>query len=99
MDLEKKSLHYLNLLNPFATIRTKEILQVNPTIIPQRLESNNVTIDVYDVRGRKIRELLSASEAKGYHSNSFNLNYISRGFYFMKITYRDQVIYRRFSKI
>ena len=48
MDLEKKSLHYLNLLNPFATIRTKEILQVNPTIIPQRLESNNVTIDVYE---------------------------------------------------
>ena len=44
----KKSLYYLNLLNPFATVRTKEILQVNPTIIPQRLENNNIKINVYE---------------------------------------------------
>jgi magnesium transporter len=62
MDLEKKSLHYLNLLNPFATVRTKEILHVNPTIIPQRLESNNIQIDVYEFNGETL-EQHSFSEA------------------------------------
>ncbi len=56
MDLEKKSLHYLNLLNPFATVRTKEILQVNPTIIPHRLESKNVTIDVYEFNAETLNQ-------------------------------------------
>jgi magnesium transporter len=45
----KKYLRYLNLLNLFGTRRTKEILSVNPTIIPRhREEAKEVTVSVYD---------------------------------------------------
>lgn len=41
-------LHYKYLLNPFGLMRTKEILKVNPTIIPQRIESSESVITVYE---------------------------------------------------
>jgi magnesium transporter len=44
----KDKLHYKYLLNPFGLMRTKEILKVNPTIIPQRIESNETIITVYE---------------------------------------------------
>jgi magnesium transporter len=44
----KDKLHYKYLLNPFGLMRTKEILKVNPTIIPQRVESNETFITVYE---------------------------------------------------
>jgi len=50
-----KSLQYLSLLNPFSSIRTKEILQVNPTVIPQRLESAEVTISVYEYNANSLQ--------------------------------------------
>lgn len=46
--MESKSLRYLHMLNPFAAERTKEILQINPTVIPQRLDSAEVSIVVYE---------------------------------------------------
>lgn len=47
MFVVTKSLHYLKFLNPFATERANEILQINPTVILQRLESKNVKIGIY----------------------------------------------------
>jgi magnesium transporter len=44
----KGKLHYKYLLYPFGLMRTKEILKVNPTIIPQRVESNETFITVYE---------------------------------------------------
>lgn len=41
-------LHYKYLLNPFGLLRTKEILKVNPTIIPQRVASSESVITVYE---------------------------------------------------
>jgi len=41
-------LHYKYLLNPFGLLRTKEILKVNPTIIPQRVELTESVITVYE---------------------------------------------------
>lgn len=46
--MESKSFRYLHMLNPFAAERTKEILQINPTVIPQRLDSAEVSIVVYE---------------------------------------------------
>lgn len=52
MNLEKlrpdKYLKYLYLPNLFATKRTKEILSVNPTIIPHREEAKEVVVTVFD---------------------------------------------------
>ena len=52
----KEKLHYKYLLNPFGLMRTKEILKINPTIIPQRLTSETPTITVYDFDATTINE-------------------------------------------
>ena len=44
----EKYLKYLYLPNLFGTQRTKEILSVNPTVIPHREEAAEVIISVYD---------------------------------------------------
>ncbi len=43
----KNSINYKYLLYPFGLMRTKEILKVNPTIIPTRIESSESVISVY----------------------------------------------------
>lgn len=52
MNLDKlrpdKYLKYLYLPNLFAPKRTKQILSVNPTIIPHREEATEIVISVYD---------------------------------------------------
>jgi magnesium transporter len=52
----EKYLKYLYLPNLFGTQRTKEILHVNPTIIPQREEALEVSAFVYDYDAATIQE-------------------------------------------
>ena len=52
----QKYLRYLMLPSLFGTARTKEILQVNPTIIPQREEAQEVKISVYEYNLTTIEE-------------------------------------------
>jgi len=60
MNLDKlrpdKYLKYLYLPNLFATRRTKQILSVNPTVIPQREEAAEVSVPVYDYNGESLEE-------------------------------------------
>jgi len=49
-------LKYLYLPNLFGTERTKEILHVNPTVIPQREEATNVRTVVYSYNAANIDE-------------------------------------------
>lgn len=60
MNLEKlrpdKYLKYLYLPNLFATKRTKQILSVNPTIIPHREEAKEVIVSVYDYNADVLEE-------------------------------------------
>jgi magnesium transporter len=51
-----KYLRYLHLPSLFATKRTKEILSVNPTIIPHREEAKEVIISVYDYNSESLEE-------------------------------------------
>jgi magnesium transporter len=51
-----KYLRYLVLPSLFGTQRTKEILSVNPTIVPQREEAQEVTICVFDYNNEFIEE-------------------------------------------
>ena len=44
----EKYLKYLYLPNLFGAQRTKEILQVNPTVVPHREEATDVVVTVYD---------------------------------------------------
>jgi magnesium transporter len=52
----EKYLRYLYLPNLFGTQRTKEILSMNPTIIPQRTEAQEVCVTVYDYDAEGIEE-------------------------------------------
>lgn len=53
----EKYLKYLYLPNLFPTRRTKEILSVNPTIIPHREEAAEVVIQVFDYNGGSVEEI------------------------------------------
>ncbi|MBO9660753.1 MAG: magnesium and cobalt transport protein CorA, partial [Chitinophagaceae bacterium] len=52
----EKYLRYLYLPALFGTERTKEILSVNPTIIPQRAEAQEVVVCVYNYDAEHIEE-------------------------------------------
>jgi magnesium transporter len=52
----QKYLKYLILPNLFGTQRTKEILSVNPTIVPTREEATEVVISVFDYDATTINE-------------------------------------------
>jgi len=52
----EKYLRYLYLPNLFGTTRTKEILHVNPTIVPLREEAKEVVAFVYDYNSGVITE-------------------------------------------
>lgn len=52
----EKYLKYLYLPNLFGTQRTKEILAVNPTVIPQREEAKEVLVYVFDYDLNSIEE-------------------------------------------
>jgi magnesium transporter len=75
MNLDKlrpdKYLKYLYLPNLFATRRTKQILSVNPTVIPQRAEATEVSIRVYDYNGESLEEknFTTIDECFPYKSN------------------------------
>lgn len=60
MNLEKlrpdKYLKYLHLPHLFAPKRTKEILSVNPTIIPHREEAKEVIVSVFDYNEELLEE-------------------------------------------
>ena len=60
MNLDKlrpeKYLKYLYLPNLFATKRTKQILSVNPTVIPHREEAKEVVVSVFDYNAEILEE-------------------------------------------
>lgn len=82
MDINKlrpdKYLKYLYLPNLFIAKRTKEILSVNPTIIPQREEAKEVRVFVYDYNADHIetKELTSVHECFSY-KESGNITWIN----------------------
>jgi magnesium transporter len=67
----EKYLKYLYLPNLFGTQRTKEILSVNPTIIPQREEAKEVIVYVFDYDANSLEEkqLSSVDEACKYKAS------------------------------
>lgn len=67
-----KYLKYLYLPNLFATRRTKEILSVNPTVIPQREEAKDVKVAVFDYNADSLEE-------KKFSAISECLNYKTSG--------------------
>jgi magnesium transporter len=67
--MTKKPTQYLEyILNPFNIFRTKEILKVNPTVIPERSEENTPTkIFVYDYNPNSITEVSVDKVEDSFH--------------------------------
>jgi len=63
----QKYLRYLMLPSLFGTARTKEILQVNPTVLPQREEALDVKISVYEYDANSIQEYGAESVSECLH--------------------------------
>lgn len=68
----EKYLRYLYLPNLFGTQRTKEILSVNPTVMPQREEAKDVLVYAFDYDGTLLDEqkLASVQDAFAYKDNA-----------------------------
>ncbi len=68
---QNKYLRYLGLPVLFGTQRTKQILHVNPTAVPERLEPESVSIFVYDYTTDAIQdvELSSVEQCFPYKTN------------------------------
>jgi magnesium transporter len=68
----EKYLKYLYPPNLFGTQRTKEILHVNPTVVPQREEAKEVSAFVYDYDAATVEEkkLSTVEEAFQYKSSA-----------------------------
>ena len=69
---QNKYLRYLVLPSLFGTQRTKEILSVNPTVIPTREEAQQVFVYVYDYNNEELEEkqLNNVAECLQYKQNN-----------------------------
>lgn len=74
----RQKLNYKYLLNTFGLVRTKEILQVNPTIAPIREANKNIAIDVfeYDQSNCIHHENITLSQCKAF-KNSNTIKWIN----------------------
>ncbi|MFI5133170.1 MAG: magnesium/cobalt transporter CorA [Chitinophagales bacterium] len=70
----EKYLRYLYLPNLFGTRRTKEIMSVNPTIIPHREEATEIRVSVYDynVAGIEEKKFKGVDDCFPYKSSGHN---------------------------
>ncbi len=62
----EKYLRYLYLPNLFGSQRTKEILSVNPTIMPQREEAKEVVVYIFDYDSNSLQEKRLSSVTECY---------------------------------
>lgn len=75
----RNSLNYKYLLYPFGLMRTKEILKVNPTIIPTRVESSESIISVYSYSENQIEDEknISIQQCVTYSKNTDQVKWIN----------------------
>ncbi|MBH2003130.1 MAG: magnesium/cobalt transporter CorA [Sphingobacteriia bacterium] len=63
---QSKYLKYLNVLSLFDTKRTRDIFQINPTVIPQREEAEHIHITVFDYNAEQLEEKVFDNVAATY---------------------------------
>jgi magnesium transporter len=68
----EKYLRYLYLPNLFGTQRTKEILHVNPTVVPARTEANEVLASIYHYDANSLEEKRAVSVDECIHYKDAN---------------------------
>ncbi len=81
---------YQNFPNPFNP-QTKIVYSV--------LEQSLVTLKVYDLSGKELKELVNETKAPGNYEVVFNASNLSSGFYIYKITAGNEVMINKMSLI
>ena len=73
-----KNKRYLSLINPFASLATKKVLQVNPTVAPSRKEPERTLISVYEYNVSEVKiEKLDKVEDCFKYLNTPNISWIN----------------------
>ena len=72
--------------NPFNPITNIEF------VVPENM---NVSISIFDISGREINRLQDGIMESGYHSISWDANYVSSGIYFLKIIAGNEIYSRK----
>jgi magnesium transporter len=74
----EKYLRYLYLPNLFGTERTKEILHINPTVVPERVEPEESLIFIYDYNSDAIDERKPKTVSECFtHKDSSRISWIN----------------------
>ncbi|MBS1626826.1 MAG: magnesium/cobalt transporter CorA [Bacteroidetes bacterium] len=74
----QKSLSYFKKLNPIAAERTKEILAINPTVIPERIDSTTAKVTVYEFNAQVFTEhLFNSTKSCQRFTNSNTTQWIN----------------------
>jgi len=55
-------------------------------------EEANISVEVFDISGRRVAELVNGSQPAGYHTVAWNANGFSVGVYFVKYTNSSNVL-------
>jgi PKD repeat protein len=82
------SRHLINFPNPFVK---------STTILYWLSEDAEVSIDLYDAQGRKIRRVLNEFQGSGYHKQPLTSDGLISGLYFVKLTTGDKSFGRTIS--
>ncbi|MEY3738840.1 MAG: magnesium/cobalt transporter CorA, partial [Bacteroidota bacterium] len=73
-----KYLKYLNPLSIFDTKRTRTIFQVNPTVIPERVEASESKVTIFDYSPDSFQEVQLNQVADSYpFKESKNVSWIN----------------------
>jgi len=70
-----------NPFNPVTTLRFD---------IPETINSNVVLLNIYDIKGRRVKKLADGSMLPGIHHVKWDATQFSSGVYFVKLTYDNQ---------
>ena len=101
------NIHSNTLLDPFrmSTINNKNLKLDNPypnpfnptTSISYNIpfETNNLSINVYDITGRLVEELYKGNQFKGKHKITWNAEKFSSGVYFIKLQTSNEQITKK----
>ncbi len=78
------SQNYPNPFNPSTTIRYSIPINLNN-------KSSIVSLNVYDILGRKVATLVNKEQLPGNYEIKFDTSYLTSGIYFYKLTYGENV--------
>ena len=89
-DLPRSIELHQNYPNPFNPV----------TVIGYQLpESGNVTLEVFDVTGRRVATLVDGPQQSGVHQVSFDATNVASGIYFYSLQAGDQILTQKMTLI